>query len=86
MSGIWIRIKAKHIFNEEKEANPARWASKDFKASCVWMCRFIEKRHIKFCKRKPKNGSQEFEHFMSTLRFNFLLPRDDGRAEQKDPL
>ena len=92
VSSTWIRLKARTIFEEKKRANPGLWASKEFRGSYRWMRRFIKRKNIKFRRRKcgkEKTAEEcipEFEQFMSTLRFDFLPPREDGGAAERDPL
>lgn len=83
---VWgLDMVTKTIFRESKLANPGCWESKDFKALFGWVCRFINRKNIKFLKHrcgKEKTAQEyvtDFEDFMEKLRFDFLLPKwDDG--------
>ena len=81
------------IFNAEKLAHPDRWELIEFKASFGWMRRFIQRKKIKFRKRKygkEKTAKEsippDFLEFMEKLRFNFLQPREDDGNDARDPL
>ena len=71
------------IFIEMKEKDPEKWGSVEFKASYGWLRRFIDRKNIKFRKRKcgKEKTAQEcikdFEEFLEKLRFEFLHPKED---------
>ena len=81
VSGTWIRSTARKIFLERKAAEPDKYRNVNFKASFGWMRRFINRRRIKFRRRKndkEKTAEEciaDFEHFLYKLRFEYLQPR-----------
>ena len=60
-----------------KREDPNKWDDKEFKASKGWTRRFINRRNIKFRKRKcgkEKTAEEcvtEYENFLEKLRFTF---------------
>ena len=92
VSSKWIQINALKIFGELKTRDAAKWRDVNFKASRGWASRFMKRKKIKFRKRKcgKEISAQEcvpaIELFLTNIRFNFLLPRENDGADGRDPL
>jgi len=92
VSRNWIRINELQIYNAKKLAEPEKWEGIPFKGSYGWTRRFMQRKKIKFKKRKNRKEKTAdecisvFEDFLEKLRFDFLCPSEDDGPDARDPL
>jgi len=84
VSNKWIRIEALRQFKSLQDDSKLP-PDLQFKASYGWCRRFMNRRGIKYRKRKSgksKSANEhipKFEEFLARLRFQILPPRDPGQ-------